>query len=51
MSAAATADETLTDIQRAARELAERTAREQGLPLHVEDPVALARVVAILRAQ
>lgn len=37
------------EIRKAAREAAERTAREQGLPLKVTDPATIERVASLLR--
>lgn len=42
-------DRQLTEIQKAAREMAERSAREQGLPPKVTDPRVIERIAAILR--
>jgi hypothetical protein len=37
-----------TSMRAAAHELAERTAREQGLPRYITDPGVLARIAVIL---
>jgi hypothetical protein len=37
-------------IERQARELVERTTKEQGLPFHVEDPATLAQVAWLIRS-
>lgn len=42
---------TPAEISAAAARIVERTCREQGLPLTIEDPAALARVAAILVAE
>lgn len=37
------------DVAMAARELVDRSTREQGLPRHIQDPAAVARLAALVR--